>query len=125
LVWRCITLLSRVRYLRVPAGTFCFFFAASAHTEIYTLSLHDALPILKDFHRPSSPITLASWSWLIWLSFSLPPLWARRFRRSTCWLRFVSRSCAAALRRPSTACLRSRDPCSRSMRLLASCSAAL
>ena len=26
---------------------FCFFFNVTATTEIYTLSLHDALPILK------------------------------------------------------------------------------
>src|SRR6266581_9669802 len=29
----------------------CFFFNDTATTEIYTLSLHDALPILRDAHR--------------------------------------------------------------------------
>src|SRR5438034_5738803 len=29
-----------------------FFFTATATTEIYTLSLHDALPILKSRHAP-------------------------------------------------------------------------
>src|SRR5438094_7832523 len=31
-----------------PAVTACFLFNATATTEIYTLSLHDALPILLD-----------------------------------------------------------------------------
>src|SRR5260370_1259713 len=31
--------------LRLPAGLTCFFFNDTATTEIYTLSLHDALPI--------------------------------------------------------------------------------
>src|SRR6202046_5962547 len=30
----------------------CFFFNDTATTEIYTLSLHDALPILRDNHPP-------------------------------------------------------------------------
>src|SRR3712207_7244117 len=37
----------------------CFFFNDTATTEIYTLSLHDALPISVDFVRkPSGPISL-------------------------------------------------------------------
>src|SRR2546427_8272997 len=36
-------------------GSFFFFFNDTATTEIYTLSLHDALPI----YRPSHPWTLA------------------------------------------------------------------
>src|SRR5688572_31740900 len=43
--------------------TFCFFFNDTATTEIYTLSLHDALPILSESYfaidsgsRPLSPV---------------------------------------------------------------------
>src|SRR5690606_42103322 len=32
--------------LLLPLYSYCFFFNASSTTEIYTLSLHDALPIL-------------------------------------------------------------------------------
>src|SRR2546423_4452759 len=44
--------------------TFFFFFNDTATTEIYTLSLHDALPISDDFHRgalgePEGPVGLA------------------------------------------------------------------
>src|SRR6266699_6424842 len=35
---------------------FFFFFNDTATTEIYTLSLHDALPISKDPSRPSCPL---------------------------------------------------------------------
>src|SRR5262245_64239044 len=34
-----------------------FFFNATPTTEIYTLSLHDALPILPPFAIPSAPVT--------------------------------------------------------------------
>src|SRR3712207_7198263 len=34
---------------------FFFFFNDTATTEIYTLSLHDALPICTSPHRPGSP----------------------------------------------------------------------
>src|SRR5436853_7610833 len=33
---------------------FCFFFNDTATTEIYTLSLHDALPIFSDIARASA-----------------------------------------------------------------------
>src|SRR2546430_7138689 len=33
--------------LRIPIGRFVFFFNDTATTEIYTLSLHDALPISR------------------------------------------------------------------------------
>src|SRR5256885_16963808 len=45
---------------------FFFFFNDTATTEIYTLSLHDALPILTSFTRPTIPfsnITLMPWGW--------------------------------------------------------------
>src|ERR1043166_10233252 len=32
--------------------TFCFFFNDTATTEIYTLSLHDALPIYREWRNP-------------------------------------------------------------------------
>src|SRR5690348_17460074 len=35
---------------------FFFFFNDTATTEIYTLSLHDALPILLHAHRPRRPV---------------------------------------------------------------------
>src|SRR2546430_15077004 len=38
---------------------FFFFFNDTATTEIYTLSLHDALPICGAAHSPSSPLTAA------------------------------------------------------------------
>src|SRR3712207_2200885 len=38
----------------------CFFFNDTATTEIYTLSLHDALPICLD-HRSADPGLLAGW----------------------------------------------------------------
>src|SRR5438477_441970 len=36
------------------SSIFIFFFTHTATTEIYTLSLHDALPILFDFHALGS-----------------------------------------------------------------------
>src|SRR5256712_13883041 len=38
-------------YIRLPSFFFFFFFNDTATTEIYTLSLHDALPICRR-HRP-------------------------------------------------------------------------
>src|SRR5260221_10775005 len=42
-----------------------FFFNDTATTEIYTLSLHDALPISPSMAQPlcTPPITAASWCW--------------------------------------------------------------
>src|SRR2546430_14218895 len=37
-----------------------FFFNDTATTEIYTLSLHDALPIFKAFYDIDTPITVAA-----------------------------------------------------------------
>src|SRR2546427_2175185 len=42
--------LSRVDYSR-SGHSFFFFFNDTATTEIYTLSLHDALPIFRRLHR--------------------------------------------------------------------------
>src|SRR2546428_12849965 len=39
---------------KVMRSTFVFFFNDTATTEIYTLSLHDALPIYRRSTRPSS-----------------------------------------------------------------------
>src|SRR3989454_10514194 len=36
--------------LRPPRSSLFFFFNDTATTEIYTLSLHDALPIYRDLH---------------------------------------------------------------------------
>ena len=35
----------QVKGVEIIGGCFCFFFNDTATTEIYTLSLHDALPI--------------------------------------------------------------------------------
>src|SRR5205823_15044965 len=43
---------------------FLFFFTDTATTEIYTLSLHDALPISCSFsNSPSNPLAYSSGSW--------------------------------------------------------------
>src|SRR2546421_13055744 len=39
---------------------FFFFFNDTATTEIYTLSLHDALPILRDYFRDIGRMVLAA-----------------------------------------------------------------
>src|SRR5260370_26376728 len=44
----------------IPSGPFFFFFNDTATTEIYTLSLHDALPISR--RRPAPPRGCASTS---------------------------------------------------------------
>src|SRR2546422_8591096 len=38
----------------MPSGEYCFFFNDTATTEIYTLSLHDALPICSRGRRSTS-----------------------------------------------------------------------
>src|SRR2546430_3620398 len=42
---------------------FLFFFNDTATTEIYTLSLHDALPISCSRRHPSPPITISTRRW--------------------------------------------------------------
>src|SRR3712207_8560038 len=42
-----------------------FFFNDTATTEIYTLSLHDALPISADLHRGGHGVTRAPASWTL------------------------------------------------------------
>src|SRR5277367_7053974 len=49
--WQIIEHLSIIMSLDILCTCFFFFFNDTATTEIYTLSLHDALPIL----RPSRP----------------------------------------------------------------------
>src|SRR5271163_5266119 len=52
LPWReCSCLCSGVRCWLSRWRCFFFFFNDTATTEIYTLSLHDALPISLNFHR--------------------------------------------------------------------------
>src|SRR6476620_12746321 len=54
---------------------FFFFFNDTATTEIYTLSLHDALPFSMVHHRSASRRSRASrWAWTLWKAAS--------FRRS-------------------------------------------
>src|SRR3712207_8928619 len=54
----------------------CFFFNDTATTEIYTLSLHDALPIFGLYAglRPHSPLSKGIMAGSI-LGFSLPTFW--------------------------------------------------
>src|SRR2546430_7218099 len=42
--------------MRCPIKSFFFFFNDTATTEIYTLSLHDALPICSASHPDTSPV---------------------------------------------------------------------
>src|SRR5256885_8224660 len=51
---------------------FFFFFNDTATTEIYTLSLHDALPISRAGRWRSAPPTATAPPWPAW-STSLPP----------------------------------------------------
>src|SRR5438874_13366141 len=49
-----------VRYhLPLVCIMYCFFFNDTATTEIYTLSLHDALPIYYTLLRQNSPVPIA------------------------------------------------------------------
>src|SRR5258708_14207657 len=54
-------------WMRRTRGLLFFFFNDTATTEIYTLSLHDALPILLD--DPDAPGGLFT-HWLVW---NIPP----------------------------------------------------
>src|SRR6266404_7275076 len=46
LAW-CLVWMVNISSVCVDVGYFCFFFNDTATTEIYTLSLHDALPICR------------------------------------------------------------------------------
>src|SRR2546422_6339800 len=46
---------------RISPLCFFFFFNDTATTEIYTLSLHDALPISPTAATPRSPLTGSAW----------------------------------------------------------------
>src|SRR5260370_52589 len=57
--YRLLSLFSFI-IMTCPTSSFFFFFNDTATTEIYTLSLHDALPILQ--RQPiSRSLTLRSW----------------------------------------------------------------
>src|SRR5258708_24501608 len=66
-----------------------FFFNDTATTEIYTLSLHDALPILMPIHPPGSAVQ--TWKSNGWsdctepccISCKRPPLYHTTDRKST------------------------------------------
>src|SRR2546422_812769 len=62
---------------------FFFFFNDTATTEIYTLSLHDALPISACFRRPVSARSQTSWAGWPRGSPRGSPRWRRRDRKST------------------------------------------
>src|SRR6266478_8092048 len=79
-----------------PFFFFFFFFNDTATTEIYTLSLHDALPICRarSLSRAwSGASTLVTWYQSLATTVSRGPAWALR----TPWLRSAaSRACAAS-----------------------------
>src|SRR5258708_12187514 len=63
-------------------GLYCFFFNDTATTEIYTLSLHDALPILRDQPDAVQPRYLLGLCYFFadrWAdaTATLEPLWAQ------------------------------------------------
>src|SRR5256886_16660069 len=62
-----------------PLRLLFFFFNDTATTEIYTLSLHDALPISRSgsWEKPDAARTSITTSWGAWTSS--PALWARRW----------------------------------------------
>src|SRR2546430_17043104 len=47
-----------ISYYLAPLSLFFFFFNDTATTEIYTLSLHDALPILRRWQCHEAPFTV-------------------------------------------------------------------
>src|SRR6266536_6272639 len=55
--------MSRYLPVRLLLFFFCFFFNDTATTEIYTLSLHDALPISKSTGACRGPSTTGRWAW--------------------------------------------------------------
>src|SRR5258706_16362900 len=70
----------RVRLVGVAMALIYFFFKDTATTEIYTLSLHDALPISPGISRSATPI-------------ETPPIVAYRKPASFSW----SRNCTVEL----------------------------
>src|SRR3712207_7757017 len=75
-------------------GTTFFFFNDTATTEIYTLSLHDALPISKlSFKNTSAPLNPSTWDFGILYSLRAPPVIITTESASTAsTLRFLNRS---------------------------------
>src|SRR3712207_7255770 len=67
---------------------FFFFFNDTATTEIYTLSLHDALPICACFHRSNSPFQVH----LLPNQSSRCPLCSQRKKRAWLCLKIWTRS---------------------------------
>src|SRR5438552_16874057 len=55
----------RVNYSQPPPSIITFFFNDTATPEIYTLSLHDALPIFLTLMRPSLVLFLVLWLKLV------------------------------------------------------------
>src|SRR2546425_13288285 len=48
--------------VRLPFSSIFFFFNDTATTEIYTLSLHDALPISDTLYRGSNWVSANTWT---------------------------------------------------------------
>src|SRR5215468_6663121 len=74
---------------------FFFFFNDTATTEIYTLSLHDALPIWRARHSDSARYAA---SWVL----PVPPGQSYRCRRASGPVRTTGRPGASASARPGT-----------------------
>src|SRR6266542_2050459 len=53
-----VSLYAKIPVSNLPTIVFLFFFNATATTEIYTLSLHDALPIFRRLSWTGSPPVL-------------------------------------------------------------------
>src|SRR5690606_42140076 len=66
--------------------TFFFFFYDTASTEIYTLSLHDALPIFLRSSNPMPYWSIGMWTLWIWMMAQRQTSGAR-FPRTTFWPR--------------------------------------
>src|SRR2546428_2277076 len=71
-----------------------FFFNDTATTEIYTLSLHDALPICKDFHTETGPSRTIAYAAFFHSTAGTYP----RSSRACCTSRANSRSSSSVLR---------------------------
>src|SRR2546426_11502740 len=76
-----------------PPLSFFFFFNDTATTEIYTLSLHDALPILRRC-RPTTPSRLNTFLALFGLCLD------ERRRHGSCWTRERSEEHTSELQSP-------------------------
>src|SRR5689334_25123513 len=69
-----------------------FFFNDTATTEIYTLSLHDALPISWILRAMSSSLRRRSWEAIVWFAAASSTFCWRRLSRVSLINRFDSQA---------------------------------